>query len=157
MENQINDLLQFIQEKFVDTRFEVVHNSLSPTLKHFIIKDDLGEKGFGTDHSYLIAIEKAYSEYIERKTFHELHRIFGQFKTSNGFAAHLDPKRARQASVHELIERDAFLLTWHSGIAPYWLTEDELKALLLPENLKINLKHKKLGLKPVFSVDSGKH
>lgn len=147
MENQINDLLQFISERFPSTRFEVIHNSLSPTLKHFIIKDSIGEKGFGTDHNYDLAIEKAYSEFVERKTFQELHRMFGQFKTSNGFAAHIDSKRAKQSSIHELIERDALLLTWHSQTAPYWLTENEAKALMLPDNLEINSKHKELGLK----------
>lgn len=73
--------------------------------------------------------------------------MFGQFKTSNGFAAHIDSKRAKQSSINELIERDALLLTWHSQTAPYWLTEDEAKALILPENLEINSKHKELGLK----------
>lgn len=147
MENQINDLLQFISMRFPGTRFEVIHNSFSPTLKHFIIKDKNDEKGFGTDHNYIEAIEKAYSEFVERKTFHELHRIFGQFKTSNGFAAHIDSKSAKPSSVNELIERDSLLLTWHSKTAPYWLTEVEAKALMLPENLEIYSKHKKLGLR----------
>lgn len=147
MENQINDLLQFISERFSSTRFEVIHNSLSPTLKHFVVKDKNGEKGFGTDHNYQLAIEKSYSEFVERKTFQELHRMFGQFKTSNGFAAHIDSKRAKESSINELIERDALLLTWHSQTAPYWLTQEEAKALMLPENLEINSKHKELGLK----------
>lgn len=120
---------------------------MSPTLKHFIIKDNIGEKGFGTDHNYHLAIEKAYSEFVERKTFQELHRMFGQFKTSNGFAAHTDSKRAKQSSIYELIERDALLLTWHSKTAPYWLTENEAKALMFPENLEINTAHTKLGFK----------
>lgn len=145
MENQISDLLQFITERFPSTRFEVIHNSLSPTLKHFLIKDSIGEKGFGTDHNYQLAIEKAYSEFVERKTFQELNRMFGQFKTSNGFAAHIDFKSAKNASIYELMERDALLLTWHSQTAPYWLTENESKALMLPENLEINSKHKELG------------
>lgn len=147
MENQINELLQFITERFPNICFEIVHNSLSPTLKHFIVKETNGEKGFGTDHDYLLAIEKAYSEFVERKTFQELNRIFGQFKTSNGFAAHVDRKQAKQSSINELIERDALLLTWHSQTAPYWLTEDEAKSAMLPENLEINSKHNELGLK----------
>ena len=73
--------------------------------------------------------------------------MFGQFKTSNGFAAHIDSKSAKQSSINELIERDALLLTWHSLTAPYWLTEDEAKTMIFPENLEINSKHKKLGLK----------
>ena len=147
MENQVTNLLQFISKRFPNIRFEVIQNSLSPTLKHFIIKDKNGEKGFGTDHNYHMAIEKAYSEFVERKTFQELNRMFGQFKTSNGFAAHIDSTKAKQSSMHELIERDALLLTWHSQIAPYWLTEEEAKVLMLPENLEINSKHKELGLK----------
>jgi hypothetical protein len=147
MENQVSALLQFISKRFPNTHFEVIHNSLSPTLKHFVIKDQNGEKGFGTDHNYYLAIEKAYSEFVERKTFQELHRMFGQFKTSNGFAAHIDSKRAKQSSINELIERDAFLLTWHTAIAPYWLSESESKSLMLPENIEINSKHAKLGLK----------
>lgn len=147
MENQITDLLQFISKRFPNTHFEVIHNSLSSTLKHFIVKDKVGVKGFGTDHSYPMAIEKAYSEFVERRTFQELHRMFGQFKTSNGFAAHVDSMKAKQSSIYELIERDALLLTWHSQIAPYWLTEEESRVLMLPENLEINSQHKKLGLK----------
>lgn len=147
MENKIDHLLQFITERFSDIHFEIIHNSLSPTLKHFIVRDSNGEKGFGTDHNYCIAIEKAYSEFIERKTFQELHRIYGGFKSSNGFAAHINPKNARESSINELIERDAFLLTWHSKIAPYWMTEAEVKLVLFAENLYIIQKHKNLGLK----------
>lgn len=147
MENQIKDLLQFVSERFPSARFEIVHNSLSTTLKHFIIRDDSGDKGFGTDHNYDLAVEKAYSEFVERKTFQELHRTFGLFHTSNGFAAHIDFKNSKQSSVYELIERDALLLTWHSKTAPYWLTESEARALILSENLEINYNHKKYGLK----------
>lgn len=147
MENQIDHLLQFITDRYSSSQFEIIHNSLSPTLKHFIVRDNSGEKGFGTDHNYGNAIEKAYSEFIERKTFQELHKTYGGFNTSNGFAAHVDTKNARESSVRELIERDAFLLTWHTQTAPYWMTDAEVKAVLFDENASINSKHKELGLK----------
>jgi len=78
--------------------------------------------------------------------------MFGQFKTSNGFAAHINSKKAKQSSIHEVIERDALLLTWHSQTAPYWLTKEEIKALMLSENLEIYSKHKELGLKLTLGI-----
>ncbi len=152
MENKVNHLLKFISDIFQDSTFEVIHNSLSPTLKHFIVRDSTGEKGFGSDHDYLIAIEKAYSEFIERKTFHELNRMFNQFKTSNGFAAHLNVSNATIASRNELIERDALLLTWHSKTAPYWIECSEIKNLLTNENLELFLNHNKITLKVKFGI-----
>ncbi len=150
MEDKINNRLEFIKSRFSAISFEIVHNCFSPTLKHFIIKDTHGEKGFGSSHDIEIAIEKSYSEYVERKSFFCLNQFFNNgFKTSNGFAAHTNYKESKISSVNEIIERDAFLISWHGSIPPYWLTELETFNLLTPENKLIFKKHfaKSLSLK----------
>ena len=145
MENKVNDTLQFIKERFPNSKFEIVHNSLSSSLKHFIIKSGT-HKGFGTSHDILESIEKAYSEFIERRTLSELNAMFGNFKTSNGFAAHVNCVKAMMASKNELIERDSLLLCWHSGTPPYWLTSNEIRQLLNIENFEIFKNCMKKGL-----------
>ena len=49
MEDKISILLRFIHSQFPQARFEIIHNSFSPTLTHFIIREGANEKGFGTD------------------------------------------------------------------------------------------------------------
>lgn len=147
MENQIDSLLESINMRFPEARFEIIHNSFSPSLKHFIIRDNYSGKGFGTDHDCLIAIQKAYSEYVERKTLIQLDKLYGSFKSSNGFAAHLTKSLAKESSIFELIERDAFLIAWHSYTAPYWLSDIEIKKILGDENFLIVNEHNKFNLK----------
>ena len=146
MENQINIYLKEIKTNFPNSQFEIIHNSFSRTLKHFVIKDHVGVKGFGTDHNFQTCIEKAYSEYVERKVFYELNSIFNEFKTSNGFAAHLSYDKSKQSSINELIERDAFLICWHGMKAPYWLSSIEIKKVLSNENLELYSNHLKNNL-----------
>lgn len=146
MENKINNILNLVSTNFSDVKFEIVRNSFSPTLVHFLIKDKLNEKGFGTDHNILNAIEKAYSEFIERKVFHELCRSFSEFNNSNGFAAHKTISQAKQSSIDELIERDTFILCWHGKKAPYWLSKIDINKILSQENIEIYNLHKKVSL-----------
>lgn len=142
MENKVNDLLQLIKKSFPDVQFEIIHNSLSPSLKHFIIKD-AKEKGFGSDHDLTIAIEKAYSEFVERKVFRELNKAFKGFETSNGFSAHKYINRSAENSTNEIIERDAFLISWTCQKAPYWIDRNEFSSLLKIENREILNQHTK--------------
>lgn len=141
MENKIDVLLEAIKFNFADAQFEITHNSLSKSLKHFVIRSANGNKGFGADHNYTVAIHKAYSEFIERNTFKFLNVSFNDFKTSNGFSAHLTSEEARLNSIYELIERDAFLLSWHSKTAPYWLQMDDYNKLLSISNNEIVKNH----------------
>ncbi len=146
MESKIDVVLKFISENFSNVNFEITHNVLSPTLKHFVIRDSYGNKGFGTDHDYLTAIHKSYSEYVERRCFKFLNDAFDDFKTSNGFASHTSLKKSTNNSVFELIERDAFLVSWHGNHAPYWLSSTEIEKIVTPQNLQILANHSKSNL-----------
>lgn len=95
----------------------------------------------------ILAAQKAYSEFIERKAMSELNKMFNKvFATSNGFAAHIDQTEALKNSRYEIIERDAILLTWHGKQAPYWIGESELTSILSAGNLEILKLHNKHGL-----------
>lgn len=145
MEDQVINLFKAIKEKFPLIQFEIVHNSFSPTLKHFVLKENKHIKGFGGAHDELLAANKAFSEFIERKALAELNKSYACFETSNGFAAHVDFDSAQASSRNEVIERDAFLVSWHSKTAPYWLSSDDTAKLLSDENsiiLKAHFKHK---------------
>ncbi len=137
MEDQVVSFFHSLKEKFPSVNFEVIHNSFSKDLIHFVIRDE-NDRGFGGANSQLLAAQKAYSEFIERKAMGELNSMFGiAFKTSNGFAAHLTYEEAAESSRQEIIERDALLLSWHGKIAPYWVGEAELLPMLSEENKNI--------------------
>ncbi len=145
MENQIKFFFELVRSRFPNITFEVIRNSLSPGLIHFVIKDHEA-KGFGSGNSQISAAEKAYSEFIERKTMFELNKMFSSFNTSNGFAAHPVRQQAIKNSRFELIERDAFLLMWHGKKAPYWIDGCDLTPTLNFESLEILKQHKRNGL-----------
>lgn len=152
MEDQVTTLLQSVKNNFPLIKFEIVNNAFSPTLKHFVIKENNKIKGFASGHCLKLTVEKAYSEFIERKTLFALNSIFSCFKTSNGFAAHLNFQKAKNCSLYEIIERDAFLLSWHGQIAPYWLSFSEITNLLSEENLIILTLHSRYKLSFRFGI-----
>lgn len=145
MENQVNIFFNTVKSRFPNLKFEVIHNSLSSGLVHFVLRDHEA-KGFGGANNQMLAAQKAYSEFVERKSMHELNKMFKSFTTSNGFAAHVNQAEAIKSSRYEVIERDAFLLTWHGKRAPYWIGNAELATLLIPENFGILKLHKKNNL-----------
>lgn len=59
---------------------------------------------WGASESPDIALLKAFAEATEREVLHHSGR-----PTSNGFAAHISPSKARRNAMYELIERDLFL------------------------------------------------
>ena len=145
MEDQVKIFFSLIKSRFPTLKFEVIHNSLSSELVHFVLRDHEA-KGFGGAKNQMLAAQKAYSEFVERKSMRELNKMFNSFKTSNGFAAHINRAEAIKSSRYEVIERDAFLLTWHGKSAPYWIGNTELTTLLSPENVEILKLHHKNDL-----------
>jgi ribosomal protein S12 methylthiotransferase accessory factor YcaO len=81
--------------------------------------------GFGSGASPTEAVLKAYSEWIERRAFYELAPSLG-LRSTNGLAAHPVGELAIENAKLELIERDAFLVSWLARRAPYWLSEQEI-------------------------------
>lgn len=151
MEDQVKIFFSSVKSRFPTINFEVIHNSLSPELVHFVLRDHEA-KGFGGANNQMLAAQKAYSEFIERKSMRELNKMFTSFKTSNGFAAHVNRAEAMKSSRYEVIERDAFLLTWHGLRAPYWIGNAELTKLLSPENFEILKLHKKNDLDLLIGI-----
>lgn len=145
MEDQVISFFHTVKELFPSMKFEVIHNSFSPNIVHYVLRDN-DSRGFGGAGSKTLAAQKAYSEFIERKTMGELNKMFNAFKTSNGFAAHIDQDEAIKNSRYEIIERDAILLTWHGKQAPYWVEGQELESFLSAENMNILNLHKSYGL-----------
>lgn len=139
---------------FPQVKIGIVHNSFSPTLKHFIIKENMKQRGFGSSHNILLALEKAYSEFIERVTLEALYKQFDDFTSSNGFASHVSSHKAYINSREELIERDAFLMCWHAKVGPYWISNADSLRVLSDENKQIFLKHSKLNLQIQIGIVS---
>lgn len=93
-------------------------------LFHFMAEDESGCTGFGTDSVESRALLKAATECAERYVMKSL--VPHGAHTSSGFAGHSIAERARTRASLELIERDALLLGWISGIPPRWLVEAEI-------------------------------
>lgn len=122
------------------------HDCLSNDLIHFsVTHPQLSSKGFGTHESEKVAIKIAINECLERQMFHELSNSLGA-KTSTGFAAHNTFEEAAEASLCELLERDAFLCTWLTKTPIHWLEKNTLEPKITNQvdifefhNFKINL------------------
>jgi hypothetical protein len=69
-------------------------------------------KGVAGDIRSEGAILKAWGEFVERYSFHQLASNCNGLMTSNGFAAHTTIYKAKAAALAELIERDVFLSCW---------------------------------------------
>jgi ribosomal protein S12 methylthiotransferase accessory factor YcaO len=82
-------------------------DSIGSDVRHFRVFDKNGEinRGFGSAYSSEMALYKAMSEYFERLTFAKLRLGV----SSNGFAAHIDDEKAKNAAACELVERDAVM------------------------------------------------
>lgn len=145
MEDQVIPFFQTVKELFSSMKFEVIYNSFSSDMVHYVLRDHEA-RGFGGANNKILAAQKAYSEFVERKTMSELNKMFKSFKTSNGFAAHVNQNEAIKNSRYEIIERDAILLTWHGKQAPYWIKDQELESMLSSENKSILKLHENYGL-----------
>lgn len=145
-----------IQKELEDGgRFESLVPPLS-SLKnlHFI----QFRKSMGTENAYGLAVSRdmrkaqivSYFEYLDRKAFHENWKRLN-LRSTNGVAAHKFRFLAKQAAISELIERDSFLIHWHSqtpfkSIAGNLLT-DQISEDLCQQNFSLNLFETTLGLK----------
>jgi|GEM_PF-4800515 len=100
-----------------------------PCLVHSMIElPGVPGVGFGTGPNADQALLRAYSEWIERRTFHSIASSQGLHST-NGMSAHPAKVSAIENAKLELIERDAFLVGWLAGRSPRWLEEREVQAL----------------------------
>ena len=70
--------------------------------------------GRGAAFSEMEAYLRAWGEFVERATFHNVvaRGIVEPPTTSSGFASHTSWERASLAAVAELVERDAFCCSW---------------------------------------------
>jgi hypothetical protein len=89
------------------------------------------EKGYAEADTEILAIEKAISEASERVLFRVLKGSRYGTRTSSGWAAHLDPARAENAALMELLERDAALVHWFRKEAFY-----EIQYVSLPRRVQ---------------------
>lgn len=120
MEGTTHYALKLAASRIEVSRYE---DAVDPTIVHFNCVDtSTGIRGIGTDFHPDLALLKAVSELLERRALDRSQSL--EVRTSSGFAAHLDPERARTAAVLELYERDAFLLGWLKKCPPAWLTEE---------------------------------
>lgn len=101
--------------------------------------DGLNSTGFAEGFSPGVAILKCYAEAWERWWMFHLARADTDVKTTNGFAAGVNEKIAKQASFEELMERASVLAAWQEAKGwekgPYFLGP---KALLLKRLLRDN-------------------
>lgn len=126
MENSvIVELIRTFKKLLPAAKITLVESKLSDNLKIFEIQD--GKiRGSGAAVSPEEALNKAISEFIERRAFSENSKTLNA-QTSSGFAAHLNANLAIGASRTELIERDLFLVCWYAQVMPAWVPIEGLK------------------------------
>ena len=67
--------------------------------------------GFGEGENELLTFQKSIAEAVERVIYKSIKPFYG-LNSSNGWAAHLSEKKAKQSALNELLERDAILAHW---------------------------------------------
>jgi hypothetical protein len=122
--------------------------------------------GYGEAPTKMLAIQKSIAEGIERAIYQSSKSFVGAV-SSNGWAAHLNVKLARQSATEELIERDAVLLHWLSSTPmkelsresfPRWLqkwTNEELSLSPTFNRLRILISHLGFGPSVTTVIQSG--
>lgn len=155
MENEkLKALIDAVRIKHPKVEISVVQDLFQKDLVHFSILESKKERGFGSDCNACHAFLKAYSEFVERKTFLSL-RNAG--KTSNGFAVHVSSALAKENAFYELIERDALLCSWLAKVPPCWISENTLFQVLGHKisEIKKKLKEKQFDFKIGFQAQTG--
>ncbi len=145
MENKkLKKVIEKIKTCHPTLKILIANDKIDKNLIHLQIDDqNSGDilRGSGTDHLTLVALKKAYSEYIERLHMEYSKEMFHfKINSSNGLAAHPSFKQVIQKSREELIERDAFLLSWLTFTSPYWLSKSEMESLKLSPLFKFDRK-----------------
>ncbi len=98
-----------------------------------IVETESGLLGYGYGESdfELLALQKSIAEGVERCIFRTAKQADPSILTSNGWAAHLTQKKARQSAMVELLERDTSLVHWLSETSYTEILSDSW-----PEKLK---------------------
>ena len=155
MENEtLKALIESVRGIHPHAEITVIEDLFQKELVHFTIAEDKRKRGFGSDRVSVTAFRKAYSEFVERKTFLSLAH---QQKTSNGFAVHLNDVLAKENAFYELVERDALLCSWLAKVPPCWITDEALIKLAGPKILETRscLRARKLDFKIGFQAQTG--
>lgn len=67
--------------------------------------------GYGEGETELLTFQKSIAEAVERVIYKSI-KPYYRLNSSNGWAAHLTAKKAKQSALNELLERDATLAHW---------------------------------------------
>jgi ribosomal protein S12 methylthiotransferase accessory factor YcaO len=95
---------------------------------HFEVRSELSKiSGWGDDRDSLIALQKAYSEFIERNVY-----VQKGFASTNGLACGSTRELATQSARLEFQERDAVMVTWLAKRPPTWLSDGDFFAVSSP-------------------------
>lgn len=70
----------------------------------------------GVDEDQMLATAICILELSERIAFDHYHLQHPECRSSNGFAAHIDESMAAENAIRELVERDAFMTHYLSGV-----------------------------------------
>jgi len=71
-------------------------------------------QGRGEDDCQMLAVQKAMSEACERVVYRAIRATRPEIQNSNGWAAHIDSTKMRDAACFEILERDAPLVHWYT-------------------------------------------
>lgn len=154
MEDQVIErTLEKLRNSCPSANVSLVESKIGPDFWSFEIDDGL-VSGSGASINAQIAFNKALSEFVERHAVKTYAKQLGA-KTSSGFAAHFDEASANDAAIGELIERDAFLACWFSGISPVWVELDKLSFDRKISDLLSTLLSYEIDVKLGFLAKSG--
>lgn len=138
----------------------------NPAIDIFSIKSEIGNdfwsfeiadktaNGSGAATNPELAFMKAISEFVERTAVKKYSKQLGA-SNSSGFAAHIDSRSAENASIGELIERDAFLVCWFAQILPAWIPVANLNFDIPTQNIIAEIIKRKISLKLGLLATSG--
>lgn len=126
MEDKINSVaVERLKGAVPEIKISTIDSKIGSNFWSFELQDR-SVSGAGAASRPNIALEKSISEFVERHALKHNSRTLGS-STSSGFAAHVDERSARESSVAELMERDAFLICWFAQVLPAWIPLDRLK------------------------------
>jgi hypothetical protein len=124
MENrEIDKEISAVKRIAPNLEVEFGRSRIAPDLFKFHIYDDQA-KGFGASFNLFEAFDKARSEYFERSIFLQEAKTDSSIRSSSGFACHVNREKAELASLCEVVERDAFLISWLTKNPPVWIDID---------------------------------
>lgn len=138
----------------------------NPTVDIFSIKSEIGNyfwsfeiadesaNGSGAATNPELAFMKAVSEFVERTAVRKYSKQLCALNSS-GFAAHVNLSSAENASIAELIERDAFLVCWFAQILPAWIPLANLNLDIPTQNIVAEILKNQISIKVGILATSG--